>query len=214
MKHHLIAAVLLMRCIPAHAELAPTIEADVVREVWKLADMLRRDVEAVTVELDGVKAVELLDTTPTGTVYESTGALVPFILEGVGNGNVTQEYVALFRTHPVDDDVTWESRQAQLLHQKQTQLLAFAQIDRRLWGMLDWESSIVSGSDVQVVAHAYGCVKYRCCYNERGSVTLQVNGNLFGPNLIVTNHPNPLFSRNQCVAPTKETSPSLLDTPK
>ena len=159
--------------------------------------MVRQNVEAVEVEAREVRAVPLPNPSH-GDGASTPAALVPFRLVGVDAGNVTQEYIALYRLVPQDGGLVRSVRAAGGPPRRRVALVAFGQIDRSLWGAVDWATASVNDGVLTADAHAFGCVKYRCCQDERGTISVKVNGSLFGPDLQVSDNPNPLYALDRC----------------
>jgi hypothetical protein len=79
--------------LPAHGAdaISPAVRLELKTTTQQLGELMRQDVEVISVADDQIVPVSLLKTTPDGTHYRSAGALVPFVAEGQGGGNFLGE---------------------------------------------------------------------------------------------------------------------------
>ena len=197
MRHIAAVSVLLIAWQPAQAAPDRATKRDLLGKVGRLGAMIRQNVESVEFDAVEFKAVTLADPADGGRTGDQA-LIVPFRLVGVDGGNVTQEYVALYRLVPQDSSFVRSLRLASGPSRKRVALVAFTQVNRHLWGAVDWVSASVNGGVLTADAHAFGCIKYRCRADERGTITVTANGSVFGPNLQVYDYPNPLYALDRC----------------
>ena len=140
---------------------------------------MRQDVEEIVVDEKLIIEVPLTNTTLDGTVYKTTGALVPFRVDGLGTGNNYQEFIALFLLIQPDEEMLRDFGGAKNPH-KHVGLLAFTQLDNR--GPTDpiYEDAIVEPGVVTVP------VTIRNCNQRHGMMAVHVDDNWVGPKISVT----------------------------
>lgn len=160
--------------------------SDVVQKTMNLAELLRRNVETVEIDEGQINTDDI-----------SSLALVPFTLTGVDGGNVTQEYVALYAPNKAGPTTIYEGS-GSVATIPVSVLISFTKIDRRIWGAIEWKNAKMSDGVLHAVSHAFGCMKYRCCTDELGSITIRYNEGIFENNLEVENHVNPSYSLERC----------------
>ena len=99
MRATLAAALLLAPAVClAQPALDPVVRGELLTTTQQLGELMRQNVEVVTVEIDQALPVTVPGLKP------GNGVLVPFAVEGMGGGNVFQEYVALFQTMTPDEE--------------------------------------------------------------------------------------------------------------
>ena len=122
-----------------------------------------------------------------GDVQRSTGAVVPYVIEGPGS--FTGFYVALcdiVEADPQDMGYsdTWHPN---------VRLLGWAQFDNHVRAIPQWAEATISPGLITVPVGFSNCER-------RGTISIQVNANHHGPNISMTRDAGAMLGPNSCPA--------------
>jgi hypothetical protein len=172
--------------------LTPGIRTELRTATVQLGEIMRQDVEVITVPADQIVPLPLVNTTPGGQRYRSRGALVPFQIMGQGGGNFEGEYVALFILIDPDWQRLRNFGRARNLH-PYVGLLAFTQIDNRAPLVPRWKEAVAAEGRVTVPVDVHDCG------GRHGVMTIHADDDDVGPRLRLEFDPGAALGPDACI---------------
>jgi hypothetical protein len=177
----------------AESPITPEIRSELTAATQQLGEIMRQDVEQISISADIIE-VPLKHRIPGSATYRSTGAIVPFLIEGIGGGNTFQEFIALFLIIAPDHQLLENFGFINNPH-KHVGLLAFTQLDNRGPLIPSWQEAIVTPGLVMVP------VTITNCYQHYGMMTVHVDADWVGPRISLTFDADATLGAKACLRP-------------